>query len=223
MKLNMSFQVLDEDTALAHKINSVLIKKINEEIKTNLPYIKYDIYFKTAELLKQSDFYMEFTGDTSLAGQLGVPGDRQAKLDEILDVFTDYVYYDFKPFGLNGSTVIPMEITFHLYDSSYHEILDLDSSYLDIVTSDGDMFRIDWLAWSLINGDDARTEGYRFSPGRAGRTGLGFMTKTSKAPWRMPLRYRGTYQNNWIINFLRETLSIYKRLTILSIKEGLKR
>lgn len=179
------------------EINSICVSEILDRFKKAKQTIELKIYSLVDRLIKDTPEYDSITNGT-LHGQLGIVNPIVA-LEKIIDriIHSAQVFFDFKIVGES----IEAELSIHLIKEGYDDLLSLPTS--KFVSEHG--YNIEWLYWLLISGNDVIIVDYKFRGNlnsvskKFSRTQKGLMLKSKNAIWKVPYKYSGVPEDNFII------------------------
>lgn len=152
-----------------------------------------------AEIIKNiilnSEFAKSFIGG-ELSGHLGVPqGEGQDRIEAIANKISQSLSIIQRSIQWQRGGRLTGGISIELDNDAFLDVIELPES--KIITEKGEI--LEWLDWVLTEGDRVIIADYdvEFLIGK-GRSGIAIMLPTDAVGWRVPSRFSGTIDDNWI-------------------------
>jgi hypothetical protein len=185
----------------AGRVASEIVKSISKEVSSIFtkaqPKIQRDLRTKLAASIRAQPEYGSLKGG-ELQYNFGLS--NVGVVDILVDRFVDSIYVTTQSVKASGSK-ISAELIFSILASSDLQDI-LSSSEANLVTEKGET--LPWLSWLLLRGNEPiiLTHKILIKPSPFSRTGQAIMIPTDSGNWRVPARYIGTMENNWITRAL---------------------
>lgn len=180
-----------------NNITGTIIKEFSKQVKKlfNIaqPKIEKDLRTKLADAIRAQPEYSSLKGG-ELRYNFGIAD--SSIIDNIVDRFVNSITVATNIVNTN-STTIDAELVFSIVAADDLDEI-LSSADASIITEKGDS--LPWLNWLLIRGNDTiiLTHKILITPSPYSRTGQAIMIPSKAGTWRVPPRYIGTLDNNWI-------------------------
>ena len=178
-------------------ITNTIIREFSKQIKKLFdkaqPKIEKDLRIKLASAIKSQPEYSSLKNG-ELRYNFGIAD--SSIIDNIVDRFVNSINVATNIVN-NTSTTINAELVFSIVaNNDLDEILSSDDA--NIMTEKGNT--LPWLNWLLIRGNEPiiLTHKILIKPSPYSRTGQAIMIPSKAGSWRVPPRYIGTLDNNWI-------------------------
>lgn len=190
--MKFSLQLLETDNEIQQKILQELKNYVNKVFNDATPKISRQLKNIVKEAIqKQPEYQALLSGD--LKYQLGI--DNPAKIDNIVNIWSDNLVVESSPITI-GASSLKGSISFSMIKQDYSDVLSsIDASITDKNTGSV----VPWLYWLLLGGGDILVENYaiKIGPNPRSRSGNAIMVSSNKN-WRMPSKYVGVADNNWV-------------------------
>lgn len=190
--MKFSLKLLDSDAEIQQKILQKLKNYMTKVFNTATPKISKELknIVKMA-IQRQPEYQPLLSGD--LKYQLGI--DNSSKIDNIVNIWSDNLVVESSPVTMVRSS-LKGTISFNMIQQDYSDVLSAaDASITDKNTGSV----VPWLYWLLLGGGDILVENYeiKIGPSPKSRSGNAIMV-SSNQNWRMPAKYVGVADNNWV-------------------------
>jgi hypothetical protein len=190
--MKFSLKLLESDSEIQQKILQELKNYMTKAFNAATPKISRGLKKIVKEAIeKQPEYQALLSGD--LKYQLGI--DNPAKIDNIVNIWSDNLVVESSPVALTRSSLTG-GISFSMIQQDYSDVLSsMDASITDKNTGSV----VPWLYWLLLGGGDILVENYeiKIGPSPRSRSGNAIMVSSNKN-WRMPSKYVGVADNNWV-------------------------
>lgn len=168
--------------------------KIRQILGANSDVIQSLIAESLRDKLKNTPEYLSMTL-SGLKGAFGFEdGTEVARANAVVNAIADAVTIEFPVSTVTTNKIVNV-LRVGLVPKEYDYLYQLQEAY--IFTEKGDT--LPWLEWLLEKGDRIIIDDYKvaFIPEK-GRSRMAIMIKSSGAFWKVPAKYSGTKNNNWI-------------------------
>lgn len=187
-----------------------LVQKISDNTFTNMPILVEKIKKLTRDIYEDGVMIKGLLSNApnALRGQFGLwKGDERSVSESILDIIIDNLYIDF-----SGYTLVGRKLSGRLQILLSPQVYtDLKSANFAVIDSKGGP--VEWIRWSLEEGDNLVVADYRIylaTNRKTSRSGLAVMIKAGS--WRVPSEVSGTPNDNWITRELKNRRDDYLNL-----------
>lgn len=178
----------------------------NKEFPSVAPKIESAIRFSALDIFKNTEEYKSLVNGI-LKGHFGLEiGSAQQMVDDVVHTACNGISVAFTRLSNRGGN-ISGGFRISGFQSDFNDLLALDSSHQ--ITDKGQ--DLPWLEWLLLEGDRIIIYDYYFAPGgfyKTSRSGQGIMIFEEKAYWKVPAKYAGTKNKNWITKAVESLLLI---------------
>ncbi len=191
--MNISLKLLNSDTDIQQKILQSLAVEINRGFTKASERIKKQLQSIVKEAIQSEGEYQSLLRG-QLKDELGIPNPA-ARVNAIVDAWVNNVEVTVKRVVPTGSA-LNGGISIGMIKQDYSDVLGMDqATIIDKKTGSA----IPWLYWLLLGGGDILVRDYtiKIGPSKRSRTGNAVMIKSPKN-WRMPAKYVGVADNNWV-------------------------
>jgi hypothetical protein len=155
-----------------------------------------------------------------LDAHFGLPqGSAVPKLNVIIDTLAESIKVEFKRFSARGKDINGGFKVF-MFHADFLDILLLPESE---VNNDGEF--LTWLEWLLLRGDEIIISefGISFDHAKNSRSGKAIMIPRSGKSWRVPTKYSGTIEDNWITRAVEDSMDFLEKLTESVIRHNIEK
>ena len=202
MPIGVKLDVIENSSNFRRKILQEFANVFNKTTNAILPTITEAAQFKITEIMESSSLYNDIIF-TSLRGHMGIPvGEEKQRIDEIVDTIIRSVHAKSNPLKLIGNDYSEGSIQIVGIDNplTFDRILSLPAS---IIVDEHGRETFPWMEKILKLGNTV-IEDYRISfgnfshPKAKSRSKIALMFKKQGTFWKVPSRYAGSYNENWI-------------------------
>lgn len=190
--MKFSLKLLESNDEIQNKILQELKKYMTKVFNVATPKISKELKnIVKGAIERQPEYQALRSGD--LKYQLGI--DSSAKIDKIVNIWSDNLVVESSAVRINGSSLTG-GISFNMIQQDYSDVLSsTDASITDKNTGSV----VPWLYWLLLGGGNILVENYtiKIGPNSRSRSGNAIMVSSNKN-WRMPPKYVGVADNNWV-------------------------
>ena len=190
--MRMDLRLVDSDKTISQKILSVLKSELSSAFNKAKSTITQNIKPIIRDSIKAEPEYTALiSGD--LRYELGIP--NPDIVDSIIEIWVDNINVNNKPIRIK-SNQLSGGFAINMIKSDYADVL--SSSNAVIVDSNTGSL-VPWLEWLLLRGGDILVKDYeiKLGPNPRSRTGMAIMVSSTEN-YRMPAKYAGTENNNWV-------------------------
>lgn len=211
--------IIETDKQLEKLMLIEVVKELNKRIPKRIDEISSKLRDDTFEFLKGNSTYRSLVGG-DLAGHFGIPtAGRVARIDTIIRAVADGMKIRYVPVKLKGKKFTG-GIEIGILRTNLAEVLFLAEGL--VMTEKGVV--LDWLNWLLTLGDTVIITKYDVELGTGlGRSGLAVMVPEDAGSWRVPPKYSGTIQKNWLTRAFNDNISAYLSIIENTVKQELQR
>lgn len=191
--MNISLQLLDSDSSVQKKILQSLAVELRGVFTKASEKIKKQLQTMVKEAIEsQGEYQSLLRGE--LKDELGIPNPA-SRVNAIVDAWINNVEVNTRPVSVSGSG-LKGGIFIGMIKQDYSDVLGMDQATI-VDQKTGSV--IPWLYWLLLGGGDILVRDYtiKIGPSKRSRTGNAVMVKSPKN-WRMPAKYVGVADNNWV-------------------------
>ena len=168
-----------------------IVDKLNSTMFSNVGNTERFIKDTILQSIRSQDEYSSLKSG-ELRNVLGVA--NSSDVDALLSELDNVAVKIKKP--KTGGNSVNASIDISMVREGFSDLLSSPSASY---TSENGV-EVNWLEWLLTRGYDSVVVGYRYIPKTSpySRTGQGIMVKGESAIFRVPLRFAGDLDNNWI-------------------------
>jgi hypothetical protein len=191
--MNISLQLLDSNSSVQKKILQSLAVELRGVFTKASEKIKKQLQTMVKEAIEsQGEYQSLLRGE--LKDELGIPNPA-SRVNAIVDAWINNVEVNTRPVSVSGSG-LKGGIFIGMIKQDYSDVLGMDQATI-VDQKTGSV--IPWLYWLLLGGGDILVRDYtiKIGPSKRSRTGNAVMVKSPKN-WRMPAKYVGVADNNWV-------------------------
>jgi|15BtaG_2_1085339.scaffolds.fasta_scaffold00003_194 hypothetical protein len=207
MVKKVELQITESTKSFRIKATIALVDHINDILVHTANRIEQRLIEVIPLYLTSHATYIALTSG-ALIGHFGFPkGTASSRVDKIVDMIANQVTVTSKPFHVNQQGKITgAGITVGIVN-------DLDETVLTapaiVDTKKGD--HLPWLNWLLFRGNELIIQDFRidFRDG-SGRSGQAIMVFNDSRSWRVPSKYAGTVNSNWVTRSLNARDGVFK-------------
>jgi hypothetical protein len=191
--MQFNLKLIETNNEITNNILKALIPEIDSYLKQKLQYVKINLPQLIYTMLVSTDTYSSLVNG-QLKYEFGIP-DPINKLDEILNIWTNNVFIDYKS-PVIGAGKIKASFSVSIIRSDFADVLSNDAA---LVVDSLRGYSLPWLEWLLLEGNKTIVKNQQvvLKPSKFSRTGIALMQESNKS-WKVPSQYAGTIQNNWI-------------------------
>jgi hypothetical protein len=229
-------KIKESNKKIIREIENIMARKFYQELRKISDQIRDDIRKYTINLWKSTETY-----DSLLNGQLnhefGFPkGTAKNAVDTILDMVSSSISVVPKlPRRKHGEF---KALSIYVFAKSIRqEIFSTPEAVVDTGKEAGTSFANDfaafgatairktlpWLHWLLLDGNNYLVFGYEYVDIAApnSRSGRGLMIPSDSEDWKVPAKYSGTRNSNWLTRTLQENSDVIEKEYARIIKQHL--
>jgi len=191
--MNISLKLLDSNSSIEKKILQSLAVELKGIFTKASEKIKKQLQIIVKEAIESQGEYQQLLSG-QLKDELGIPN-PVSRVNAIVDVWINNVQVNTRPVSVSGSS-LKGSMSIGMIKQDYSDVLGMDEATITD-TKTGSV--IPWLYWLLLGGGDILVKDYaiKIGPSKRSRTGNAIMIKSPKN-WRMPAKYVGVADNNWV-------------------------
>lgn len=186
-------RILEGVQSVSKKVLGELSKQVGKLFTKAQPKIQKDFRTIISRAIRSQPEYGSLkTGE--LRYNFGIP--NVAAVDAVVDRFVDSINVRTNAVKVSGNTLSADLIFSIIAEEDVTSIL--SSEEAQVLTEKGQT--LPWLQWLLLEGSEPLVLTHRIKIGSSeySRTGQAIMIPTKNGNWRVPPRYIGTVDNNWI-------------------------
>jgi len=187
------------------KLMQAAASQLHKALKRDLKKIEKACRQTTIDILQKSDFYVDMLYGTQLRGEFGIPnGQEQQVMNAVVNAVSDDTYLEYDKITATNNS-FQGGLTLGIGTNAWSKLLSLPKGVVQ--TAKGQL--LPWLSWSITRGDSIIILGYDvFFQNGFGRSGLAIM-KEGHTVWRVPSKFSGTINNNWISRAIIKNIQQY--------------
>ncbi len=176
-----------------------IVDKLNSTVFSNVGNSERFIKDTILQSIRRQDEYSSLKSG-ELRNLLGIA--NSSDVDAILSELENVEVKIKKP--KTGANSVNASIDISMIQEGFQDLLSSPSA--SYISENG--VQVNWLEWILTRGNDSVVVGYRYLPKTSpySRTGEGIMVKGSSSIFRIPTRYAGSIDDNWITRGIDEAL-----------------
>jgi hypothetical protein len=190
--MKFSLKLIEKDSYIQQQILKELASYCNKIFNVAAPKISKELKNMVKEAIQSQPEYQQLLSG-QLRDELGI--DNVSKIDNIVNIWSENIIIENKKVRVTGSSLTG-GISFSMIQSDYSDVLGSDSAS---ITDKNTGSVVPWLYWLLLGGGDILVDNYeiKIGPSSRSRSGNAIMV-SSKKNWRMPAKYAGVADNNWV-------------------------
>jgi len=214
--MNITLQLLDSDSSVQKKILQSLTVELRNVFKKAAERIKKQLQVMVKEAIESQGEYQSLLRG-QLKDELGIPNPA-SRVDSIVNAWINNVEVNTKPVSISGSSLTG-GIFIGMVKQDYSDVLGMSEATI-VDQKTGSV--IPWLYWLLLGGGGILVKDYaiKIGPSRRSRTGNAVMVKSLKN-WRMPAKYVGVADNNWVYRAISELDSKIENMMQAELEKSL--
>jgi len=214
--MNITLQLLDSDSSIQKKILQSLTVELRNVFKKAAERIKKQLQVMVKEAIESQGEYQSLLRG-QLKDELGIPNPA-SRVDSIVNAWINNVEVNTKPVSISGSSLTG-GIFIGMVKQDYSDVLGMSEATI-VDQKTGSV--IPWLYWLLLGGGGILVKDYaiKIGPSRRSRTGNAVMVKSLKN-WRMPAKYVGVADNNWVYRAISELDSKIENMMQAELEKSL--
>lgn len=214
--MNITLQLLDSDSSVQKKILQSLTVELRNVFKKAAERIKKQLQAMVKEAIESQGEYQSLLRG-QLKDELGIPNPA-SRVDSIVNTWINNVEVNTKPVSISGSSLTG-GIFIGMVKQDYSDVLGMSEATI-VDQKTGSV--IPWLYWLLLGGGGILVKDYaiKIGPSRRSRTGNAVMVKSLKN-WRMPAKYVGVADNNWVYRAISELDSKIENMMQAELEKSL--
>tara|TARA_S200002703_G_scaffold20667_4_gene17015 strand:+ start:25340 stop:25984 length:645 start_codon:yes stop_codon:yes gene_type:complete len=214
--MNITLQLLDSDSSVQKKILQSLTVELRNVFKKAAERIKKQLQTMVKEAIESQGEYQSLLRG-QLKDELGIPNPA-SRVDSIVNTWINNVEVNTKPVSISGSSLTG-GIFIGMVKQDYSDVLGMSEATI-VDQKTGSV--IPWLYWLLLGGGGILVKDYaiKIGPSRRSRTGNAVMVKSLKN-WRMPAKYVGVADNNWVYRAISELDSKIENMMQAELEKSL--
>ena len=191
--MRFGLSIRESISKITNQIINGFSKQVEKLLNKAQPKIETELRSKLALAIRSQPEYGSLKSG-ELRYELGIP--NIAAIDNLVNRFVQSIYVTTKIVNTSSNTIDARLIFSIIANDDLDDILSSDDA--NYVTEKGE--NIPWLNWLLLRGGDPIILTHRILIKQTGysRTGQAIMIPTKSGSWRVPPRYVGTFDNNWI-------------------------
>lgn len=191
--MNISLKLLDSNSSIEKKILQSLAAELKGVFIKASEKIKKQLQTIVKEAIESQGEYQQLLSG-QLKDELGIPNPA-SRVNAIVDAWVNNVQVNTRPVLVSGSS-LKGGMSIGMVKKDYSDVLGMDEA---TITDKNTGSVIPWLYWLLLGGGEILVKDYtiKIGPSKRSRTGNAIMIKSPKN-WRMPAKYVGVADNNWV-------------------------
>ena len=191
--MRFGVSILESIGSITGQVVKGFAKQIGQLFNKAQPKIQRELRSKLASAIRSQPEYGSLKSG-ELRYELGISD--TSVIDNLVDRFVESIYVTTNIVNTSNTNIDAQLIFSIIANDDLDNIL--SSSDANYITEKGE--NIPWLNWLLLRGAEPIILTHRIliKPRASSRTGQAIMIPTKSGSWRIPARYIGTIDNNWI-------------------------